>query len=487
MQNKFAHVKNLLSDGIVYGLVNAFNKGLSFLIFPFVTRVLTTEEVGIIGIVASVASLFAIAAMFSMDSATVRFYFDYKDELTRKSVIASAFWLQLIFYIFALPAIVFTCLVFLSFKQHAAVIMVYLASIVLLNIIYAFGFGVARIRRKPVGVLLVSLSNSIVLMVMMFVLVIANKQGMMGYFGATLIAFAVSAVVSLLTLRERIRVRFFSRELSKKMLNYVRPIVPGTIAVWFVENSGILFTGFIGTMASAGIYKVGYTLSQIVVLAIFAFQQAWGPYALSVHKDAEAKDFFALIFKIFLLFTVVLGTFLSLFAKEMLAVLFPSQYAGAIDIVALLIFGHIASGLYYIAVMGLVIAKNMKPYGVISLVMAAATLFGNIALTNILGAQGPAWVYFIVKAVTVLAIFFFSQREYRIPYNFKLGGFVFVSGALLSFFGNRVLDLFPAGPGAIGKLVAFAVFVAMLSVLNKSAIAKMIRYVAAARKKRSRP
>lgn len=483
MQNKFVHVKNLLSDGIVYGLVNAFNKGLTFLIFPFITRVLTTAEVGIIGIVASVASLFTIAAMFSMDSATVRFYFEYENESTRKSVIASAFWLQLIFYIFALPAIMFTSLVFLSFKQHATVIVIYLAAIVFLNIIYAFGFGVARIRRKPMDVLLVSLSNSIVLMIMMFVLVIANKKGMIGYFYATIIAFVVSAVISLHTLRERIRIRFFSKELSKKMLQYVLPIVPGTIAVWFVENSGILFAGFLGTMASAGIYKVGYMLSQIVVLAIFAFQQAWGPYALSVHKDKGAKDFFALIFKIFLLFTVVLGTFLSLFAQEMLALLFPSQYAGASHIVSLLIFGHIASGLYYIAVMGLAIAKNMKPYGIISIAMAVATLLGNIVLTNLLGSQGPAWVYFVVKTATVLAVFYFSQREYRIPYNFKLGGFVFVAGALFSFLSPLALDRSSAVPVAIGKLVAFMMFVVILSVLNKSAIIKMVQYVAAARKK----
>jgi O-antigen/teichoic acid export membrane protein len=397
MQNKFIHAKKLLSDGIAYGLVNAFNKGLSFLLFPFITRLLTTEEVGILGIVASVASLFTIVTMFSMDSAAARFFFDDDDESKRNRVIASAFWLQLFCFIFVLPVLTFVSLVFLSFKQHAAIVLIYLGSIVFLNVIHGFGIGVARIRRYPAGVALISLSNSIVLMILLLVLVIAGKKGVAGYFSATILAFVVSSIISLLTLRRRINIRFFRKGLSRKMLAYVWPIVPGTIAVWFVENSGILFAGFIGTTKSAGIYKVGYTLSQIVVLVIFAFQQAWGPYAISVHREEGARGFFALVFRMYLLATVVLGTFLSLFAAEMLRLLFPPQYASANRIVLLLTFGHILAGLYFIGIMGLVIAKNMKPYGMVTMAVAAMTLLGNVVLTKIVGDTGPALVYFLAK------------------------------------------------------------------------------------------
>jgi O-antigen/teichoic acid export membrane protein len=248
--------------------------------------------------------------------------------------------------------------------------------------------------------------------------------------------------------------------------------------VWFVENSGILFAGFMGSTESAGIYKVGYTLSQIIVLVIFAFQQAWGPYALSVHKEEGSRDFFALVFKAYLLATVVLGTFLSLFAAEMLKLLFPPQYAGANGIVLLLTFGHILAGLYYIGVTGLVIAKNMKPYGMITMAIAALTLLGNAVLTNKVGDAGPALVYFLAKALTVLAIFYFSQREYRIPYGFAPGTFVFALGVLVSFLGNSAEPAVSGLQTGIGKLVMFLSLVGILSLINKTAIIKAYHFVA---------
>lgn len=476
MQNKFVHLKQLLSDGMVYGFVNALNKGLSFIIFPFITRILSTSDIGILGIATSMLSLFYIFSTFSMDSAVNRFYYDSKNEELKRDTFSTAFWIQIVLYFIVFPLIILVSLL-LKLDQYSKLITYSFIVLVFINIIYNMGIIVTRVRRESIKFALISVMNSITLAFMLFILVFVERLGLEGYFYSIIISMLVSSTISLFIIIKLINPKYFNSVLLKKMFLYIIPIVPGTLAFWFVENSGILFAGFMGTTENAGIYKVGSTMSQIIMLLVFAFQQAWGPYALSIFKAKGSKDFFALVFKIYVLTTVIIATFLSIFSTDMLKMFFPVQYNNANYIVFLLNFGHVLEGLYYIGIIGMIINKNMKSYGMISFLMAILTLFGNIFAINLIGDTGPALIYLLVKIISIILIFYFAQKVYHIPYNFRVSTFVFSLGVLVSFLSNYLSNQFHFLKSIEIRLIVFLIFVACLSILNKDAIIKIVSFV----------
>ena len=59
----------LLSDSLIYGLSNIFQKSFSFLIIFFLSKNLTVQNYGIVDFILTLISLFSIIVIFGQDYA----------------------------------------------------------------------------------------------------------------------------------------------------------------------------------------------------------------------------------------------------------------------------------------------------------------------------------------------------------------------------------------------------------------------------------
>ena len=64
----------LLTDSLLYGISNVFQKSFSFLIVFFLSKNLTVENYGIIDFILTLISLFSIIVIFGQDYAIARFF-----------------------------------------------------------------------------------------------------------------------------------------------------------------------------------------------------------------------------------------------------------------------------------------------------------------------------------------------------------------------------------------------------------------------------
>ena len=95
----------LLSDSLIYGISNIFQKSFSFLIVFFISKNLTVENYGIIDFILTLISLSSIIIIFGQDYAVARFFNQEIKKEKKKIVISQSLTIHLIQIIFFLPII----------------------------------------------------------------------------------------------------------------------------------------------------------------------------------------------------------------------------------------------------------------------------------------------------------------------------------------------------------------------------------------------
>jgi O-antigen/teichoic acid export membrane protein len=88
-----------------------------------------------------------------------------------------------------------------------------------------------------------------------------------------------------------------------------------------------------------GLYAVALKIAMLAGLVVTAFQTAWGPFSLSIHKQNDASLTYNWVLKIFsvgICITVLLITMLS---GPLINLLASNRYSGAVVVVFPLLLG----------------------------------------------------------------------------------------------------------------------------------------------------
>ena len=215
------------------------------------------------------------------------------------------------------------------------------------------------------------------------------------------------------------------------MLRFAVPLIPASIAFWVVNLSSRYFIQAYGSTSDVGLYQLGATIAMVTALITNAFQQAWGPFAMSIFKKPEAKNVYANVFLVFIWLTVLLSTALALFAPEIIQIVATRDYLGATPIVGILAFSYIFIGLNYISNTGPTIVKDMRPLGKATIVSAFVNIALNFLLFPPLGKVGSAIATLVSLAIIPIYVFSRSQKMYPIPYRFKPASHIFIMAFLI--------------------------------------------------------
>ena len=95
----------LLSDSLLYGISNIFQKSFSFLIVFLLSKNLSVESYGIIDFILTIISLTSIIVIFGQDYAVARFFNNENLKNKKKLLISQSLIIHLLQIIFFLPLI----------------------------------------------------------------------------------------------------------------------------------------------------------------------------------------------------------------------------------------------------------------------------------------------------------------------------------------------------------------------------------------------
>ncbi len=411
--------KGLAFDSFAYGLSGILSRMMSFLIFPFVSQVLGPTEYGVIGLVGNLINFLMILFLLGTDAGVMRWYFDSNDEESKKVVINTWFWPYLVLSTI-LSLLVFAAAPLLSpYIVKEIDITVYLRMVALTLPLFCFQLlcnTLIRLQRKPLLALLYNVPTSILYIILNYYFIVYQKWGLDGFYASYFIYFTLNSALGIAIVYKQLSPKWFRLALYKDIFRFSLPMVPANISIWIVGLSGGYFVQYYFTTADAGIYQIGLILAAAISLATNAFGFAWQPFALSIHKDPEAKHTYARALMLFTAVTSILQLLLLLFSRDLLVLISRPEFADSSWVASAYSLTYIFQGLTSIFVIGLNIVKTNADYGIISVASALLTLVLSFFLIPYFGIYGAVACAVVPKLLSVAFILRQAQRSYPIPY-----------------------------------------------------------------------
>lgn len=420
----FVKIKLLAKDSLIYGVSGIISKLIVVLLVPVYTRIFTPEDYGVINLINTTFLLVGIFAVCAMDNAASRWFYETDDEYDRRTSFASWFWFQLgLSVLIAIVFILFTPLALkylLNIESNPANNLLWiLPSLGLLfNILPNMIWNWYRFQRKAISTVVFTLSQSLTTIILTICLVVVYPMGILGVFAALICSGILFSAIAFFILRGWISLTYFSLNRLKEMLQFSLPLIPASVAGWLLTGAGSYFILAYAGKAEVGLFAIGNSMASVVTLFTGSFQQAWGPFALSIMRDKDAKNVYAKVLLLFGACASVLVLMMFLFSSELLMLFTTTQYYGAAMVAALLALNIIITSFSYIAITGSTIVKTNKYYSVGVIAGALVTIFLHTFLIPIFGKEGAALSMITAQIFAVAFVFYHSQKLYPIPYNF---------------------------------------------------------------------
>src|SRR5687768_3117213 len=112
MNFKKISIGNPMKAGSWYMIGNLFNKAIAFLTVPIFTRLLSTNEYGMVNTYLSWVTVFTVIVGLSLGSSVRTAYIDYKNNLVE--YMSSVLFLSLINFIIISGIVIISCLTFIK-------------------------------------------------------------------------------------------------------------------------------------------------------------------------------------------------------------------------------------------------------------------------------------------------------------------------------------------------------------------------------------
>ena len=320
---------SLKSNFIYKSLLTVSNYLVAFIIFPYVSRVLDVENIGLVNFVDNTINYFVLFAMMGINVLGVREIARVKDLPQERSRIFSN--ILGVNILFALPTIIlFTILVYSIPNLHPYSELLYVgASKILFSTLLVEWFftGMEDFKYITIRSLVIKL-----LYLISVVVLVKNEGDYKTYFYLTLSTTIVNALVNIIHAGKFVRIKIcdlFNTCYLKQNL---------TLGVYSIMTSmyitfNVMYLGLASDNTQVGYYTSAFKLYSVILGIFTAFTTVMLPRMSSLWAGKEKESFTQLIRKSFSLMTLFCCPLVIcsiIMAPQMIYVLSGPGYDGAI-------------------------------------------------------------------------------------------------------------------------------------------------------------
>lgn len=423
-----------LKDSVIYAIPALLSRGLSLFLVPLYTRVLSPADYGSLDLLTVFAGIINLTIALEISQGVARFYTGEPDPVRKVRYASTAFWFTLACYsVFALLMLSFT-----GELAHRLLGQPDLENAFRIGILFIWAGGLFYLVQNQLRWELRSKQYAIVSLVMTFVAAGSSvwfayglRWGLEGMLLGMLLGNLAGLLLGLWWLRGSFRLQFDAALLGE-MLTFSTPLVFSGLAVWaslYIDR--IMINHFL-SVEEVGLYGIGHRLASIAGLVMIGFQSALTPLIYTYYREADTPVQLAKIFRMFVLFSIIVFLGLSLFAIDILKLLTTEAFYGGSVVVIYLVPAILLANMYIFAP-GIGIAKKTHLVVWINLsgaLLSAALNYFFIPRFGITGAAASTlFSYCLVFSLYMVA----SQRFYAVPHRWKPIGFVVALAALVAF------------------------------------------------------
>jgi len=385
-----------VKNSIIYLSSTIFTKGITFIIIPILTALLTIEDYGKLSLFESYFNLTCALILFSTPNYLSKHYYKTFDiSIKIKYCILINFFVTLI--------LILGLISFSFFRDLDLPIYILLAIPILglFNSVIETYLIILRLKKKALDYLKLEISRLLVDTLFLFLFVISFKLGWISKFYSIFIALLLLATYCFIRISQLINFRFnlkLNLNELKKTFYFLLPLIIHSISFTLINTyDKISIQNFLG-LEDLAIYSVYSKFTSVSIIVIVGINKAFSPKLFelmsnnySIEFDKQIKQLIMFLIVLLLLIGALVFTFDGYFL--------PKEYLAGSFLIPFFCLSFLFYGVYSI-IFPIIISKGNNLY------LMFFTLFSailNIILNNIL--IKPIGLYGAVLG-TLFAFFF---------------------------------------------------------------------------------
>lgn len=375
--------------------------GISFLIVPLTTWLVSPSEFGKASIYSFAISLFSLVVFLGLDQAYVREYHETKD---RSSLFMNSLFFPLIF------SFITSLIVFFLWRSFSLAL--FGEEDFLSAIIFVFAFPFTVLERFNIlsirmqeraglySVLIILRQLIRAPMILLFLFFVRDFHGII------LAEATTQVLVPLLSgyaSRKNWSFPFpFDKRLIKSLLRFGLPLLPATILMWIFNAMATISLRYWGTFEEVGIYSSAFKIISVLNIFNSAFSTFWVPTAYRWRREGVDFQKFECVGNILCIFMTFLG-FAVIAGRHIIVLMLSPAYKTASALLPFLVFIPVMYSISEVTVVGINFSKRTEFHLLISILSVIVNIFCNLLFVPKLGAQGAA----IAMGVSYICFFGF--------------------------------------------------------------------------------
>lgn len=442
-------IRAVIKDSLVYGIASILSRGLSLLVLPIYTRVLTPSDYGALDMIVMLGALANLVVALEVQQGLARFWGEMSSNSAQRRLASTAWWFSISMYILFL----ISSLLLSEHINSALFGTPHLITALRLGLIFITINGIFYLLQNQFRWELRSKEYaSVSFLYSCFTLIFSGgfsyglNLGLNGILLGQILAVALVSIISWWRLRNTL-VFEFDKSMLLRMLVFSAPLVPSAFATFLSLYVNRLALNILATLNDVGLFGVGSRIAGMVTLLTMGINSGLTPLIYKHFAEKDTPKNLARIFDGFIVVALLGCLSLSLFSKELLFLFTPLNYHLAYKLVYFLAPAFLLAQIY-IFFPGISI-KNKNHFQLIITTLASLiSIFANWSLVPLLGIYGAAIATLLSSLIFLLFWIFFSQKLYHIPFKIKavlLAAFVFSTCQIAGFFIDEYRLLFIQG------------------------------------------
>lgn len=475
-EGKFSH--GIFFHTSIYGFGHFVARGLSFILLPFYTHYISSNDFGIYSLIISSATIVSILFHLGLQGSFVKYFTSAKSRTEQKLIFSN-----LIFMISAVSLPLTVILIF--FSREFSILILHsgeysvsfsLGIISILLMTYSYYFSIVYVTLERSKRFVINTVISALLNFALNVIFINNLSlGINGIFYAQIISSIV-----LIFLCSDVLKTYFQLEYNKSWVQSILKFgYPFFFSSFFTVLTEVfdrfLVDHYLGS-EKAGIYYLGYRFGLILNLFGISFKNSWLPhyYNFITNLKDDKPNYLGKVFSKLLVVSAIVIVPVSLFADDVFSFkyfgfqIFSAEYVEAASVIPFVLFGYMFAIFMSFYSLGPYISGKSIHFLSSDLLCFASNLLLNILLIPMIGIVGAAVATMAAFMIGAFYLNVISSKRIQVNYERKIVivsmliifGFTFVSLLFASF----ILDIF--------ILIVFLIIIYELRVIDFS---KLIR------------
>jgi O-antigen/teichoic acid export membrane protein len=409
---------SLFQSAGIYGVSNALNSAIPFLLMPVLTRYMSQSDYGIVAMFAVILSFISPFTGLSIHGAIQRQY--YEREKINLPVyvtncllilICSSVVVFFVFYFFAEPISKIT-----SFPKRWIWVVIVIS---IAQFITLINLSIWQVQLKARTYGAYQIVQTLINVGLTVWFVVGLGMAWQGRIKAQLFTMLAFGCIGLFLLYKGGWIKFsYNKIYIRNALNFGVPLVPHTLgAVMMTMTDRFFITNMVG-LSATGLYSVGYQFGMVIGLIESSFIQAYTPWLYERLKKND-KSFKKLIVKItyvYFILLLILAAGLSLVAPWFLSFFVGKDFSGASVFVFWIALGYAFSGMYKMVAGYIFYAQKTYILAWVTFFCAALNVLFNYIFIKWNGPVGAAQAATLTFLLFFVLTWILSNRVYKMPW-----------------------------------------------------------------------